>query len=102
MIQIVNVSPDDTPLTGINLYELRINDACKVRFEHERTANGLARCLRDAANAIEEADRLGQQRIANMILAMETEDRILADSLEVQAAEIGEKLHAMGAMQTDS
>ena len=55
MLAIVNVSPEDTPLVGVNKYEVRINDRVIATFEHFRTPDGAARCLRDAADAVQEA-----------------------------------------------
>lgn len=53
MLAIVNVSPDDAPLTGRNKYEVRINSRVIATFEHDRQPDGAAQCLRDAADAIE-------------------------------------------------
>ena len=53
MIGIVNVSPDDAPMTGPNDYEVRINKTLICRFSHDRQIDGLAQCLRDAADAVE-------------------------------------------------
>jgi hypothetical protein len=53
MIAIVNVSPDSSPMIGINQYEVRINHSVICEFEHDRRAEGLAQCLRDAADAVE-------------------------------------------------
>lgn len=52
MISIVNVSPRDTPKKGVNQYEVRLNKRVIAKFEHCRT-DGLAQCLRDAADAVE-------------------------------------------------
>lgn len=54
MIAIVNVSPEDAPMEGVNKYELRVNADVICTFEHNRAFhNGLAQCLRDAAHAVE-------------------------------------------------
>jgi len=53
MLAIVNVSPEDAPLTGRNKYEVRINSRVIATFEHDRQPNGAAQCLRDAADAVE-------------------------------------------------
>ena len=53
MIAILNVTPDGGPATGLNQYELRINRTVICTFEHERSYSGLARCLRDAADAVD-------------------------------------------------
>lgn len=59
-IIIQNVSTEDTPLKGYNNYQIRINDNIICNFTHKRKANGLAQCLRDAADAVEakEHDRI--------------------------------------------
>lgn len=54
MLAIVNVSPEGTPQTGPNQYEVRINSWVIATFEHNRRPGGAAQCLRDAADA---ADR---------------------------------------------
>ena len=53
MIAIVNVSPDASP-TGENEYEVRINQRVICRFTHDRYPGGLSRCLREAADAVDE------------------------------------------------
>lgn len=53
MIAIVNVSTHDDPC-GVHEYEVRINREVITRFEHVRE-DGLAVCLRKAANAVEAA-----------------------------------------------
>lgn len=53
MLAIVNVSPEDAPLIGINKYEVRINSRVIATFEHDRQIDGAAQCLRDAADAVE-------------------------------------------------
>jgi len=53
MIAIVNVSSEDAPLRGRNRYEVRINAKVICTFDHDRQPNGLAQCLRDAADAVE-------------------------------------------------
>lgn len=63
MIAIVNVTPEPKP-TGPHTYEVRINRHAVVRFEHARE-EGLARCLRRAAEAVE-ADSL--QTLAHMLI----------------------------------
>jgi len=50
VIYIKNISSNE----GINQYEIRINNQVICRFEHDKKASGLAQCLRDAADAIEE------------------------------------------------
>ena len=51
-IIISNISPN-APKTGENEYEIRINERLICTFKHHRTLDGLASCLRDAANAVE-------------------------------------------------
>lgn len=53
MIAIVNVSPEDAPTVGLNDYEVRINSRVICTFQHERKFEGLAQCLRDAADAVD-------------------------------------------------
>ena len=55
MLAIVNVSPPNTPTTGINQYEVRVNKKVIASFEHDRQYMNAAQCLRDAADAIEKA-----------------------------------------------
>lgn len=60
MIAIVNVSPPDAPIEGPNDYEVRINRTVITTFTHDRKVDGLAQCLRDAADAVDlhwQADR---------------------------------------------
>lgn len=54
MIAIVNVGPHDNPdPTGWRTYEVRINHEVIATFTHKRE-HGLARCLKVAANAVED------------------------------------------------
>ena len=54
MIAIVNVGPnDDLGPTGWRTYEVRINHEVVATFRHKRE-HGLARCLKVAANAVED------------------------------------------------
>ena len=55
MLAIVNVSPEDAPMIGVNQYEVRINKRVIASFEHHRKLNGAAQLLRDAADAVETA-----------------------------------------------
>lgn len=71
MIKIVNISDVSAPLVGVNTYELRINDRVMTTFEHERKMNGLATCLRDAADAMDvkvavDAARFNESLIAQL------------------------------------
>ena len=51
MVAIVNVS-DGPDLTGVQEYEVRINSKVICKFTHIRE-NGLAECLRKAADAVD-------------------------------------------------
>ena len=54
-IIITNITDQDMPENGLGRYVVRINHKVICKFEHERKINGLAQCLRDAANAVEES-----------------------------------------------
>jgi hypothetical protein len=56
-IIIHNISGDDFDATGLNKYQVRINQKVIAEFEHTRS-DGLATCLRMAADAVEKTDRL--------------------------------------------
>jgi hypothetical protein len=56
-IIIHNISGDDFDVTGLNKYQVRINQKVIAEFEHTRS-DGLAECLRKAAIAVEQPDRL--------------------------------------------
>ena len=59
MIAIVNIGPHDDPdPTGWRNYEVRINHEVIATFRHNRE-HGLARCLRMAADAVEDR-RMGE------------------------------------------
>lgn len=59
MIIIRNITLcDESQTTGIHEYELLINRELIVRFTHNRRPNGLAQCLRDAADALDVQDAL--------------------------------------------
>lgn len=54
MIAIVNIGPHDDPdPSGWSNYEVRINHEVITTFRHNRE-HGLARCLRMAADAVED------------------------------------------------
>jgi hypothetical protein len=53
MIKIINISDDDAPNIGLNRYAVKINDKLITEFDHERAVDGLEKCLRDAADAVE-------------------------------------------------
>ena len=52
-IIIQNISTDTTPEIGTNRYRVMLNKRTICEFDHERAHNGLAKCLRDAADAVE-------------------------------------------------
>jgi hypothetical protein len=51
MLAIINVSKD--PTQSLADYEIRINQRVIGTFQHKRTYNGAAQCLRDAADALD-------------------------------------------------
>ncbi len=51
MIAVHNVTEDDTQ--ELDDYEVRLNGRVLAEFQHKRGPNGLARCLRDAADALD-------------------------------------------------
>lgn len=53
-IIITNISLQNSPKIGKNKYQLRINERVICEFEHDRKIEGLAQCLRDAANAVDD------------------------------------------------
>lgn len=57
MLAIVNVSPQDAPLSGLNQYEVRINRRVIATFEHDRQYGNAAQCLRDAADAVDRCNK---------------------------------------------
>jgi len=68
MLSVVNVSPEDAPDTGINQYEVRVNNKVNAGFEHDRQYGDAAQCLRDAADAIEKAQQEKYDRLLNALL----------------------------------
>ena len=56
-IIIHNISGDAFDEFGLNKYQVRINQKVIAEFDHVRSL-GLAACLRMAAEAVEQADRL--------------------------------------------
>jgi len=54
-IIIENITREHRP-TGINKYRLRINDKIICEYTHDRSYNALAKCLRDAADAVDALD----------------------------------------------
>lgn len=70
MLAIVNVSPDDAPLTGRNKYEVRINRRVIATFEHDRKHDGAAQCLRDAADAVDRCREAEKAALMEALLNM--------------------------------
>lgn len=68
MIQIVNVSPEDAPITGEHDYHLKINNRVMCSFKHDRQQNGLSQCLRDAADAFDQQDDKDMWEIASKLI----------------------------------
>lgn len=65
MIVITNIS-EDALLRGMNKYELKINEKVICRFEHDRHPEGLAQCLRDAADAVDKKNDENQVDITEL------------------------------------
>lgn len=70
MLAIVNVSPEDAPLTGPNQYEVRINRRVIATFEHDRQYGNAAQCLRDAADAVERCNAEQEKALLESLLPM--------------------------------
>ena len=70
MLVIVNVSPEDAPMTGRNKYEVRINHHVIATFEHNRQPDGAAQCLRGAADAVERCRKEEREALMNALLSM--------------------------------
>ena len=51
MLAIVNVTKDDHQ--EVDDYEVRVNRRVIAIFQHKRSYNGAAQCLRDAADALD-------------------------------------------------
>lgn len=71
MLAIVNVSPEDAPIFGINRYEVRVNKEVIATFEHERKPDGAAQCLRDAADAVDRCREQDRLKLIEALLRME-------------------------------
>lgn len=63
MITIQNISPDDSPRYGEDKYILKINHKIICKFSHTRSVDGLAACLRDAADAV---DKVRLEELADL------------------------------------
>lgn len=70
MLAIVNVSPEDAPLTGLNQYEVRINRRVIATFEHDRQYGNAAQCLRDAADVVERCNAEQEKALLESLLPM--------------------------------
>ena len=70
MLLIVNMSERLKP-TGIHDYEVRMNTHVLAKFQHDRTPKGAPQCLRDAADAIEIAQRTSWKEIAGAVEEMQ-------------------------------
>lgn len=69
MIIIHNISGDNFDYTGINHYQVRINQKIIAEFDHKRS-DGLAECLRLAADAVEDPMRVEKINEYKMLVAM--------------------------------
>ena len=74
-IIITNVSSDEAPIYGENNYLVRINDKVICNFTHDRKPDGLAQCLRDAAIAVDLAEKNTFDRVLNLIETMTDKQR---------------------------
>lgn len=68
-IIIQNISGDNFDYTGINQYQVRINNKVIAEFQHTRS-EGLAKCLRLAADAVEDPMRVEKINEYKMLVAM--------------------------------
>lgn len=68
-IIIHNISGDNFDYTGINQYQVRINNRVIAEFQHTRS-DGLAECLRLAAKAVEDPMRVEKINEYKMLVAM--------------------------------
>ena len=68
-IIIHNISGDNFDYTGINQYQVRINNRFISEFQHTRS-DGLAECLRLAAKAVEDPMRVEKINEYKMLVAM--------------------------------
>ena len=69
MLAIVNVTRNATK-TGVNNYEVRVNDRVIATFEHNRNYGAAAQCLRDAADAVERCSEERQHKLLLSLLPM--------------------------------
>lgn len=68
-IIIQNISGDNFDYTGINHYQIRINQKVIAEFDHTRS-EGLAKCLRLAADAVEDPMRVEKVNEFKLLMAM--------------------------------
>ena len=64
-----NITEGGIDYSGINKYQVRINQKVIAEFEHLRT-DGLATCLRKAADAVENPSRLEMKYEAELFAAL--------------------------------
>ena len=69
MLAIVNVTREAAK-TGLNHYEVRVNDRVIATFEHNRNYGAAAQCLRDAADAVERCSEERQHKLILSLLPM--------------------------------
>ena len=69
MLAIVNVTREAAK-TGLNNYEVRVNDRVIATFEHNRNYGAAAQCLRDAADAVERCSEERQHKLLLSLLPM--------------------------------
>ena len=69
MLAIVNVTREATK-TGLNNYEVRVNDRVIATFESDRSYGAAAQCLRDAADAVELCNEERQHKLLLSLLPM--------------------------------
>jgi len=67
-IIIQNVSDERAAKYGVNNYIVRINKKVICEFTHDRRINGLAQCLRDAADAVVAENEKNKIALLNAIL----------------------------------
>ncbi len=69
-IIITNVTNDHKP-TGVNDYVVKINNRVICEFTHDRSYQGLAQCLRDAADAVDaKGERKEEQMDIEEVIAL--------------------------------
>lgn len=66
MIQIINVGPETSDKLGWRAYEIRIGGELIAKFKHKRS-DGLAKCLSNAAQAVEHAKLTDLVRLMDLV-----------------------------------